>query len=410
MQRYHYWFASYNNGFVQFEQNQENSQYRKLSCYNHDFLRQSCHSTEILRIGNLSCKSYLIPHTPQKSDFNFHPEMLKLAYTKLGLRLQPPPRKLYCTLPLDLNRQGLERISAARQDWYVTLKADGERAWLVIHGGEASFLFRNLSERRIPEQALPSGIDSKKTTILDGEVVGELFICFDCLILEDKEVFNKPLHLRAEWMKNHLGVWWPTLEMTTPSVKVDTTSEKKESIQRYAIKPILPAVQIHQFYNDEEKLHELKFETKRINCDGLIFMDGQATYLSRSQVLSTLTASMLKHKSLPTVDLACFAEDRGGSLWCCGNQVGSWILCGHMVNPTDPWLHPVLAKGFCILECQHVSKGKWKILKHRTDKSFPNHEKVVLDTIAVIEEGLTSSILITALSPSLSPSSSLSVK
>lgn len=333
--------------------------------------------------------------------------MLAVAHRLLGLRPPRPNSKLYCTLPLDLNKNGLARICREPENWLVTLKADGERAWLMISKGEMGFISRTMRETLLPKSAFPSGIDTSKTTLLDGELIhqGSVFVAFDCLIFNNQSIHQQCLKQRAIYL-SQLG--WPVLQMVESNSPHGAFPSPSTKLQ-YWVKPILPVSQLKDCLQLPSYTPRDLFasqESAPIGCDGVIFMDGLASYFARSQMRSVETASMLKCKPTPTFDLAYFPQNEDEmmknktiSLYCTGS-IQPWIPCGSlkMLNGESPLTSKVV-----ILECQcltlpnstmvSLADAAWSGIRIRHDKYLPNHEKVVRDTLEVIREGLTLSML-----------------
>lgn len=320
--------------------------------------------------------------------------MFGVACRLVGLREPRHATKLPCPLPFDLNRQVLIKLERERDDWWITLKADGQRAWLFAHKGQAVLISRTL---KISSIGFPPGMHPDKTTLLDGEVFEtplSLFVAFDCLLFNDQRVFDHPFRSRFLWLAS---LNWPSLETVAGEEK------KVEEQMQFAIKPTWPLERLAQCFDPRTgQLCGLHFASLSISCDGIVFMDGCASYFARAQGNRIEAASMLKWKPVPTVDLAIFPEAQhlGHEDGCpeaqhveyegyCTGFKSPWIKCGKVTDAVVAAAEKIL-----IVECHWKKPGEWKAVRIRKDKHLPNHEKVVQDTIEVVQQNITATDLL----------------
>lgn len=329
-----------------------------------------------------------------------------------------------------MNKQALDGILDDPTQWLLTWKADGKRTWMVLSGTDTCGV--TLFERSNPAKTRPhshikvAGPEFEAmfpfhrpphVTILDGEMLftDTLFVAFDILMLNDNQVTSWDCRSRVRLLTDSTRSCWPVL---SPIVR--STSVPSSSIQ-VALKPVTVFAEttssewFHgqpghgQGGGGKTQLKPLFFHDRRVPCDGLILMHARRAYWGGRGEIGA--PPMLKWKMTPTIDLAVHVRGRisdfvvSEPVGFCQGYHCRWFDCGR-IEMSDVIKQELRVKNpgetvagvkIEIVECEWAAPRRWRALKWRADKSMPNHEKVVNDTIAVLREQITAEVMIAAL-------------
>jgi len=100
--------------------------------------------------------------------------------------------------PTSLRRSDLRKIQDA--NYVVCEKTDGERCFLYIRDDVAYFVDRKAAVQKatIPKLAIKGNLENAESqvTLLDGERVGDMFLIFDAVLVQGRDVLYLPLDQR----------------------------------------------------------------------------------------------------------------------------------------------------------------------------------------------------------------------
>lgn len=122
----------------------------------------------------------------------------KAAVDFIVENLAPPPLSK-CYGPRLLNDVDPEDVPALIQsdDWWVQIKYDGDRVQLHAERGEVTlFSARSGLKRECPKALAALFKNANALTVLDGELVGDVFWVFDMLLAEGMDLRQEPYELR----------------------------------------------------------------------------------------------------------------------------------------------------------------------------------------------------------------------
>jgi ATP-dependent DNA ligase len=133
---------------------------------------------------------------------------LQYAETQtLSVDVQAAPTHASRVPPMLLNPidQDEAQLLIADDDWLMQPKYDGNRVQLVRVGGDVRGFSRPGLPVSLPASLVTAALSSPRDFNIDGELIGDLFVCFD--ILEDGAIDMK--HERCEFRTHHLQTLWP---------------------------------------------------------------------------------------------------------------------------------------------------------------------------------------------------------
>ena len=242
------------------------------------------------------------------------------------------------TQPVSLDYTNIKNIS---DNYVVSLKYDGIRKMLYSKSN-TSFLFDrkyNYTHTRI---LLTEGL-----TILDGEEVNDVFIVFDCVVIDGLNVRKYDLSRRILELKSYLN--------------------------KYNI-----SLNIKIFYPLSDFNRVIKI--KDLPCDGYIFTNVQNIYTAGRD------ERLYKYKDGKdnTIDFACFKHSDVYELYC-GSLGKDVVWIGYALNKDNI----IVKEGKTIVECYWSDESNaWIIKKERRDKINSNDIKIVRWNIRTIENNI----------------------
>lgn len=164
-------------------------------------------------------------------------------------------------------------------DWALESKINGHRRVILVSDGVAAGF-----NRKGEPAALPASISAElamfvKDAILDGELIGSLWVCFDLLTLDGGPVFNKPWARRRALLERlFAGGPGGAVRLVTAARSID---EKYELILqvKQQLGEGLVAKDVHASYHpgpNREHRQWLKLKhTKTVDCVAMQLCDGR---------------------------------------------------------------------------------------------------------------------------------------
>eukprot|EP00759_Apiculatamorpha_spiralis_P000312 PhF_6_TR10062/c0_g1_i3/m.15572 len=218
------------------------------------------------------------------------------------------------------------------EEYYVTRKADGARAFLAIEGGDAVVLTDEASgSGAVIASGLPPVGSGDGLVVLEAEAVGDVYHVYDVLVLDGVQVATRPLRER---MGLYEGV-----------------------VERIGRECIVSKKHIHVATASSAELDQLELDVKQKKCaaykiDGLIFTQDAPYY----------QASVWKWKSSKqtTLDVALVPDTR------CPPEQHRFIACAS-VNSN------ILAK----LPCSSVPQDILDIVKNAFTYEYESNSNTV---------------------------------
>jgi hypothetical protein len=133
--------------------------------------------------------------------------------------------------------------------WIFEEKYDGDRILAYKEGNRVRLVSRNGKDRtaRFPRIAAALAALSANTLLLDGEIVAldshgisrfqllqqakgdPVYVVFDCLFRNGKDLRDKPLSVRRSVMENAIGSWWIRRAQRTWSSSTPSLSPRSHS-------------------------------------------------------------------------------------------------------------------------------------------------------------------------------------
>lgn len=251
------------------------------------------------------------------------------------------------TQPVSLDYTNIANIS---KNYVVSLKYDGIRKILYSKCNK-TFLF----DRKYNSES--SGIlFTEKLTILDGEEINNVFIIFDCIVINGTNVKNLTLYERMDKLKSYI---------------------------------LASGIQLNLKIFHSICDFEAVIKIKDIPHDGYVFTNTGNIYKAGRD------ESLYKYKDgeKNTVDFACYRNNENYELYC-GNLGQDVLWIGYASNK-----HNVELSGMkSIVECYwDDSSYSWVIKNERKDKNNANDIKIVRWNIRTIENNIALNDLITIL-------------
>lgn len=238
-------------------------------------------------------------------------------------------------MPITLSRKNLPEL----RDYLVCAKHDGERCILIILDDGAFSLDREQRVRRI---SATSWCKLGTKTILDCERIGDKYIIFDAVVIEDDHVGTQPLTHRLSAIES-------LLERV-----VDTPLDTK---------PFYAASDIRALFSE--------IATTETPTDGLIFTHNASPYGARP-IFKWKSSNML------SVDM----EKQGTMLGVRGD--GNIFIGVVPVADVEGIVRDAIVETI-----YDVSSGTWKVIRQRPDRINSNHIRTLLSTLTTLAENVT---------------------
>jgi hypothetical protein len=154
--------------------------------------------------------------------------------------------------------------------WYLTDKADGKRAFIFINGKKASFITNDIEILELKTQ--------EKKTIVDCELINDIYYVFDVLYFKDKSFINENFSIRLTELKNAAD-------------HISEITNKKVMAKPFIRFPIIVS---NDMKTELKKVVEEMYNRKReYEIDGLIFNSPDSGYYD---------TKMYKWKPINTID------------------------------------------------------------------------------------------------------------
>ncbi len=314
-------------------------------------------------------------------------------------------------------------LCAMRQEYVVSIKADGERAFLFLLERETSCVawlyFRTERVEYIYEkEAQPdndgtpphNGETVGKLSILDVEVMIDTIECFDTILVRNVPTYRYCYSIRMEFLRKLFceATVFPRRMLPKPNYAHLTCKTRWPQTVALELgdylarsKPIFPPTVLQNPLFNEMR--------ENVKNDGLIFM----RLLDQYHVMRMSTTSCLKWKAPKdiTVDFHIsrmpfsdrtdlfsteYLHDKHALVEKYRtNAIPFTLACSH-----NHQLIPVARIGFlpkyirsslnCIVECAFDSEKKeWSAMKLRHDKTTPNTLETYIGTLISIEENIS---------------------
>lgn len=266
--------------------------------------------------------------------------LLAASNSSLGLAadVYPGPQ------PISIERKHFKHL---KDPYVVGVKNDGERFCLLFFCLDDVYTAA-LRSRKGDVYLL--NVKASKLlyngTILDGELVGNEFVIFDCPLYGGNDIQSESFTHRME----HVGFAIDCIKRTHPMLEV----KKKEFATMNEIPKLLNSS----------------------NCDGLVFMP------VHHRVCTGTHQKMFKWKPLyqNTIDFAI----KGNKVYL---QNGGVLTEKRIKVHTDK-LENVNPHLLSIVECIFISDKVWEALKVRTDKTLPNSTYTYSRTLVNLTENI----------------------
>jgi hypothetical protein len=227
-----------------------------------------------------------------------------------------------------------------REHAYVVCeKSDGVRMLLVTNPDGIFLVDRTRAVTR--HSWLPPSTSS--TTVLDGELVGDEYMVFDGLVVDDDHVGSLPLVSRLERIAAFIHTTTPLSTLTL------------------VLKKFYSLCDIRQAVGDSRR------------TDGIVLTPCSAPYGCSNAL------PIFKWKYLASIDVLC----RGDTL-CVNDDAGASI--------------PILSTTALSSSCTNGSiveiyfspeQGTWHVLRTRSDRTRPNHVRTLVSTLTSMAEHIT---------------------
>jgi hypothetical protein len=242
--------------------------------------------------------------------------------------------------PVSIERVHMKQLRTV--PYLVCEKNDGVRNMLVCFEFESKKIcaFVNRAfEARITTLAVPRG------TILDGEMMSDVFLVYDAVLIKGENVSQQPLTERLH--------------------KANQMCKTIVGPIRVRVKPMFPMSEV------QKVIDRLDDKT-----DGMIF-----TPVNEPVRMGTHeTLFKWKPRSHITIDFLC---DVDGTVD--GKPVlGLFIQPHHYITTPAGFSHDLIGK---IVECGYGDSG-WYLVKERPDKTYPNNKRTYERTIVNIREDI----------------------
>jgi hypothetical protein len=247
-----------------------------------------------------------------------------------------------------------------KNDTYVVCeKTDGVRHALVCttYQGKNIYALLNRSLRVTPVKLqFPKG--ACNGTVLDGELVGDLFMVYDAMSISGENIMKKNFIERLEKI----------------SLFIKGILKTKNDKLKIKLKKFFVTEDIKQF--NEEYIPKLCYKT-----DGVVFTP------VRDPVRIGTHETMFKWKprDMNTIDFQL--KDRGNRWGLYIQDRGILVFQSELPkNENNSWL-----KEDNIIECQYMIEDKvpwWKPVGVRTDKHHPNNRRTFYRTLVNIREDI----------------------
>lgn len=272
-------------------------------------------------------------------------DMLRSAWGSGASEYFPGPQ------PVSIERKHFRHF---KRNYVVCEKSDGVRHVLV------AFMFQDtkmciMMNRALDITIVPLSLprDAYKGTILDGELVGNLFLVYDAVYSCGTSVVHMDLIAR--------------LQSVGPIVA---------GILKLKTNPV--SVRMKTFFNmkDLEEFYTKYLPTLEYKTDGLVFTPVDEPVRSGTHE----TLFKWKPRDQNTVDFLVKKKDTRWAIYV--QERGTMYFQGDLFEPQD-WI-----TDGCIAECQYIHSRGWKPVGLRTDKVHPNNRRTFYNTLTNIKEDI----------------------
>lgn len=248
-------------------------------------------------------------------------------------------------MPKTFDQESINALKCNAASYWVTHKADGVRYIVLLDGTGVFILGRDESLMRVglwsPNDVVTRnlpGLHDSKRYIFDAELVNDRFLIFDLMCFESKSTTHLPFAIRYGLLKTKLFQSLPDFMKSL-----------------FFLKEYAPLI------SKNFRMREVDFPT-----DGIIFQSAFTPYHVNDP-------DVWKWKPVDTVDFQLCQGRNGVFLY-----VNDQALYEHTVELSSPYDETQLIGK--IIECKHIHKNHWKMIKVREDRTKPNSKRVFMNT------------------------------
>ena len=258
--------------------------------------------------------------------------------------------------PVSIERCHLPLLK--RDPYVVCEKTDGERHMLVcveVARQRRAVLVNRALEMRVVPLALPPS--AYKGTILDGEVYEGTMLAYDALFVDGAPVGHLNFLDRLDRMEN----------------LIKRIIVMKSDVFKLRLKTFHVVDDMHVFLDDY-------LPTVKEKIDGLVF-----TPVNEPMRIGTHeTMFKWKPKEKNTVDFALQRDCVRRGVWRLYVQDKGQLVYESETLQEEPYFE----EG-AIVECEYVPEiERWRAIKRRTDKTYPNNRRTFYATLRNIKEDI----------------------
>jgi len=236
--------------------------------------------------------------------------------------------------PISLERKHFTHIT--REEYVVCEKTDGIRHFMVCFTDSQNRKICALVNRKM--ECTLYCLTVPRDTLLDGELIGDVFIVHDAVRIKGENLMNAPLCTRLEKAREMIRYIVPTAKLTVQCKKM------------------VPV----------DRISDISLDPKK--TDGLIF-----TPVNEPIRMGT-HRTMFKWKPNENITIDFWVSE-------------SSHLCIQYNGKMTPVQKCPGAPRESILEC-YFENGEWKPLKIREDKNYPNNKMTYERTMVNIRENI----------------------
>lgn len=342
-------------------------------------------------------------------------EVLQTMRHEVAQLLNRHQRSFPGAQPVSFTRAHLEELR--KEDYFVCEKSDGIRYLLYLtednYGKEAHYLIDRKNEywyinNKSFHLPTPQGIQSFHVqTLLDGELVMDKedgrqvprFLLFDCLVMDGKNLMERPLDKRLAYIKDHMYVPYKRLFQEFPEeLKYQPFEILMKDMQfSYGVemmfKDVLPKLKHGNdgliftcrtsSYRHGTDPHILKWkppEENTIDCRLKLFFP--TVEPDEEDIANGVTEPYIDYHTLDRVELWAYMGDSHPRYQKYADAYISEKELEDLINLGDP-LNDRVA------ECYLDDAGRWRISRFRDDKLEANHISTLKSVMNSIEDGVT---------------------
>ncbi|SPO02826.1 related to mRNA guanylyltransferase [Cephalotrichum gorgonifer] len=347
-------------------------------------------------------------------------EVLQIMRAEVAGLLNRSQRSFPGAQPVSFARSHIKELQ--REDYFVCEKSDGIRYLLYLTedelGQEAHYLidrkndywFINNKSLHLPT---PQDVQSFHTqTLVDGELVMDIegtrrvprFLLFDCLVIDGKNIMERPLDKRLAYMKEHIYAPYKKLFQEFPEeLQYQPFEVRMKDMQlSYGMEMMFKDVLPHLKHGNDGLIftcrtssyrhgtdpHILKWkppEENTIDCRLKIYFP--LVEPDDEDIANGITQPYYDYHTLERAELWVYMGD---------NQTRYKKYADAYI--TDKEFEQLMALGDPlndrIVESYRDDMGRWRISRFRDDKLEANHISTLNSVMESIEDGVTEQELV----------------